>query len=97
MADKPRLLFVVTEDWYFASHRFALARAAKGRGFRCRARHPSELVAPEHRVEGIRVIPLQYMRRSSRHPWVELQVIRELSSLYRDWKPDVVHHVAPSR
>jgi len=94
MADKPRLLFVVTEDWYFASHRFALARAARDAGFDVALATRVSSWRQSIESEGIRVIPLQYMRRSSRHPWVELQVIRELSSLYRDWKPDVVHHVA---
>ena len=28
------LLFVVTEDWYFCSHRLALARAARAAGWR---------------------------------------------------------------
>jgi starch phosphorylase len=31
-----RLLFVVTEDWYFVSHRLALAVAAKAAGYRPR-------------------------------------------------------------
>ncbi len=26
---KPKLLYVVTEDWYFCSHRLPLARAAR--------------------------------------------------------------------
>src|SRR5690606_19077529 len=30
---RPRLLFVVTEDWYFRSHRLALAKAAIAAGF----------------------------------------------------------------
>ena len=28
----PRLLFLVTEDWYFWSHRLSLAEAAKAAG-----------------------------------------------------------------
>ena len=30
---KPKLLFFVTEDWYFCSHRIDLARAAKNAGY----------------------------------------------------------------
>jgi len=29
----PRILYVVTEDWYFLSHRLPMARAAKAAGF----------------------------------------------------------------
>lgn len=94
MAVKPRLLLVVTEDWYFASHRFDLARAARDAGFDVALATRVSSWRGRIEAEGIRVFPLQFMRRSSRQPWVELQAIRELGSLYREWKPDVVHHVA---
>jgi len=29
----PRVLYVVTEDWYFLSHRLPMARAAKAAGY----------------------------------------------------------------
>ena len=29
----PKLLFLVTEDWYFCSHRLPVARAARDAGF----------------------------------------------------------------
>ena len=32
-AEKVRLLYVVTEDWYFLSHRLPMARAARDAGF----------------------------------------------------------------
>ena len=32
-APAPRLLYVVTEDWYFLSHRLPMARAARDAGF----------------------------------------------------------------
>ena len=33
MNTSPKLLFVVTEDWYFVSHRLPLAVAAQKAGF----------------------------------------------------------------
>ncbi len=30
---KKKLLYLVTEDWYFASHRLALAEAARDSGY----------------------------------------------------------------
>ena len=37
MSDRPRLLYLITEDWYFLSHRLDLARAARmwDRGLLC--------------------------------------------------------------
>jgi hypothetical protein len=32
-AARPRILYVVTEDWYFLSHRLPMARAARDAGF----------------------------------------------------------------
>jgi glycosyltransferase involved in cell wall biosynthesis len=94
MADDPRLLFVVTEDWYFASHRLDLARAARDRGFDVAlAARISSCREPIER-EGIRVFPLRFMRRSSRNPIVELRAISELKEIYRSWRPSIVHHVA---
>jgi glycosyltransferase involved in cell wall biosynthesis len=94
MASKPRLLFVVTEDWYFASHRFELARAARADGFDVAI--ATRVSTWRERIEaaGIRVFPLRFMRRSSRNPWIEARAIGELMALYREWRPDVVHHVA---
>ncbi len=60
----PRLLFLVTEDWYFCSHRLPVARAARDAGWRvsvaCRVdRHRAAMER-----EGFRVIPLSLSRRS---------------------------------
>jgi glycosyltransferase involved in cell wall biosynthesis len=94
MAAKGRLLFVITEDWYFASHRFNLARAARDTGFEVALATRVSVWRERVEAEGIRVFPLRFMRRSSRAPWIEGQAIRELAALYRTWRPDIVHLVA---
>jgi hypothetical protein len=33
MPQRPKLLYLVSEDWYFVSHRLALAVAAKAAGY----------------------------------------------------------------
>lgn len=89
----PKLLFFVTEDWYFCSHRLPLAVAAKREGFdvavvtRVR-RHRAEIEAA-----GLRLIPLDLQRRGA-HPWHELKTVRQLVRIYRAERPDIVHHVA---
>jgi len=88
-----KLLFVVTEDWYFCSHRLALARAALEAGFdvtvATRVAHHAEAI----RGAGIGLVAL-VMRRRGIHPLRELATLRELVALYRRECPDIVHHVA---
>lgn len=94
MADKPRLLFVVTEDWYFASHRLDLALAARAAGFDVAVAARVDAWGERIRRDGLQLFPLRYMRRSNRRPWVELRAVAELTTLYRGWRPTIVHHVA---
>jgi glycosyltransferase involved in cell wall biosynthesis len=88
-----KLLFLVTEDWYFCSHRLALGRAAVDAGYdvvvATRVRDHGE----EIRRAGIRVIPLPWRRRST-NVFAELRSLEALVRLYRRERPDVVHHVA---
>lgn len=88
-----KLLFLVTEDWYFCSHRLPIARAARDAGF--------EVVVGTRvgkhglciQQEGFRLIPLA-MRRCSKNPFRELSTILEIIQIYRREQPDLVHHVA---
>jgi len=93
MSDRPRLLYLITEDWYFWSHRLDLARHAAQAGF-------DVLIATrvtEHRDrierEGFKLLPIRLDRRS-RNPIAELAAVLELVRLYRREQPTIVHHVA---
>ena len=74
-SDRPRLLFVVTEDWYFHSHRLALAEAALDAGF-CVA-VATRVDAHRRAIEacGCEVIPLQRLRRRSLNPLREIAAV----------------------
>ncbi len=90
---RPKLLYLVTEDWYFWSHRLPMARAARDAGFAVTVatridRHGDRIAA-----EGFAVQPLSW-RRSSINPLGALAAIREIAALYRRERPDIVHHVA---
>jgi glycosyltransferase involved in cell wall biosynthesis len=93
MRDRPRLLYLITEDWYFWSHRVDLARAARGAGYdvvvATRVTDHGERI----RREGFQLEPLEMVRRS-RNPFREVAAVAELVRLYRRVRPDVVHHVA---
>src|SRR5687768_15162649 len=94
MAAKPKLLYVVTEDWYFVLHWLRLARAARDSGFdvgvAVRVSKCKEPIA----AADLPLFPLNYLRRSSMNPFVETAAVSELTSLYRNWRPSLVHHVA---
>lgn len=93
MKEKKKLLFLVTEDWYFCSHRINLARAALKDGFEVvvatRVRKYGDVITGK----GLRLIPIGLKRRS-KNPFIELISIVEIWKLYYKEKPDIVHHIA---
>ncbi|MBS0183305.1 MAG: glycosyltransferase family 4 protein [Nitrospira sp.] len=93
MSDRPRLLYLITEDWYFWSHRVDLARAAREAGYDVIVATRVTDHGARIRGEGFRLEPLEMVRRS-RHPFREVAAVAELVQLYRRVRPDVVHHVA---
>jgi glycosyltransferase involved in cell wall biosynthesis len=88
-----KLLYFVTEDWYFCSHRLPLAIAARDAGFDVtvvtRVREHGETI----RAAGLTLIPFE-IARSGMNPLRELATLWKLIILYRHIQPDIVHHVA---
>ena len=89
----PRLLFVVTEDWFFLSHRLPMARAAQAAGFEV---HVATNVADGGAAIAREGFVLHSMRfaRGRLAPIETLASIRDLRRLHRQIVPDLVHHVA---
>jgi glycosyltransferase involved in cell wall biosynthesis len=89
----PKLLFLVTEDWFFWSHRLPLARAARDAGFAvivaARVRDHGERI----REEGFILRPLAWKRRGDGLIGA-VRAIIEIARLYRAERPDIVNHVA---
>lgn len=92
-AGAPRLLYLVTEDWYFCSHRLPMARAARDAGFRVAVATRCAGHAQRIRDEGFELYPLRWRRRSL-DPISAARDIAEITALYTELAPDVVHHVA---
>lgn len=90
---RKKLLFLVTEDWYFCSHRLPPARAAKADGFEVVVATRIGQCRAQIEAEGFRVLPIGLSRRG-RNPLRELVSILEIARIYQLEKPDVVHHVA---
>lgn len=93
-ADRPpRLLFLVTDDWYFVSHRLQLAVAAREAGYDVHVATRVEMAGDRIRAAGLTLHPLSW-RRGASSPLAKLAALREIVRLYRNVRPDLVHHVA---
>jgi len=88
-----KILYLVSEDWYFVSHRLALGRAARDAGAEVvvatRVRDHGDAIE----AAGLRLAPIE-IDRSGINPWRDVATIREITALYRRERPDIVHHVA---
>lgn len=88
-----KILFIVSEDWYFVSHRLHLATAAIKDG------HEVLLLSRMSEYKGlinslgIETIDLP-LKRSSRNPFRELKTIYFIFDVISNFKPDLVHAVA---
>jgi len=90
---KPKVLFLVTEDWYFCLHRLSLACALRDNGYdvvvaTCVNDHGAQILA-----EGFKLVPIR-LSRSGWNPFADLLAIAEIVRIYRSEKPDIIHHIA---
>ena len=92
-ARRPKLLFLVTEDWYFWSHRLPVARAARAVGFAVVVATRVRAHGDRIRKEGFALRPLAWHRRGDGLLGAG-RAIAEIAQLYRAERPDLVHHVA---
>jgi glycosyltransferase involved in cell wall biosynthesis len=89
----PKILYLITEDWFFASHFLPMARAAREAGFEIAVATRIGTYADRIGAEGIRVIPLEQERGSSA-PSEIVGYIAHARSIIRDEDPDIVHCIA---
>lgn len=87
------LLFVVTEDSFFCSHRLPLARAAKQAGYRVTVATCFDHHAEAIRCEGFELVPMT-LGRGGFNPIRESLGVLRLARLYRRLRPDLIHHIA---
>jgi glycosyltransferase involved in cell wall biosynthesis len=89
----PRLLYVVTEDWYFLSHRLPMARAARAAGFEVHVATNIGTDADAIEREGFTLHPVRFVR-GRLSPFRSIGTILALRRVRRDVAPAIVHHVA---
>ena len=92
MPKRPKICFLISEYWYFVSHRLPLARACRDMGWDVVVGTRTE---PGTVVEepGIRVVPIDF-HRSGRVPLHELRTLLAIRRLLIREAPDVLHTVA---
>lgn len=89
----PRLLYLVSEDWYFLSHRLPMARAARDAGYEVHVATRVVDGGGSIRSEGFTLHPLTW-RRGSTNPLDFLRAVKQVRTVYRRLAPDLVHQVA---
>ncbi|MGA8953757.1 MAG: glycosyltransferase, partial [Pseudolabrys sp.] len=93
MNSPPILVYLVTEDWYFLSHRLPMALAAQRAGYEVHVATHVVSDGPAIKSYGFQLHPLNW-KRGNMNPLAVLAIIREVRRLYRELEPDLVHHVA---
>jgi glycosyltransferase involved in cell wall biosynthesis len=89
----PRILYVVTEDWYFLSHRLPMARAAKDAGYEIHVATRFNAGKDAIAAEGFIAHALDW-ERGSLSLSHSLGGVIALRKLLRELEPDILHNVA---
>ncbi len=90
---KPKLMYVISEDWFFCSHFLERALAARDAGYDVVVMTRERAHGQEIRAAGFRLLPVNFDRRSI-NPVKEIAVLLRIYFAYRRERPDVLHHVA---
>jgi glycosyltransferase involved in cell wall biosynthesis len=93
ISSRRRLLFLVTEDWYFWGHRLALARAARDAGYTVVVATRVARFGDAISREGFWLEPLRW-RRGSVNPVRLASDVVAVVRLYRRVRPEIAHHVS---
>jgi glycosyltransferase involved in cell wall biosynthesis len=89
---KRKILYLLTEDWFFCSHFIDRAIAAQALGFEVVVVARERMHGQRIRNAGLRFVGLEILR-GSMGPLVELRQLLRILVLYRRERPDIVHQV----
>jgi len=90
---RPKLLYVITEDWFFYSHFMPMARAAMAEGYHVAvaarfAKHREIL-----QEAGITTLDLS-LERGRTNPLGAITIVFQIYRFYRQMRPDILHHIS---
>ena len=88
-----KLLFNITEDWFFCSHFLERALAAKKAGYSIFVLSRLSLNKDILENYGMKFISVPF-RRKSINPIYEIYILIRIILIYKRVRPDIVHHVA---
>lgn len=88
-----RILFAVTEDWYFWSHRKPLSDYLQKLGYKIVLATRFNRYENYLATSGIRGIPIPF-ERSLKRPWRDFRAMMGLWSAVKSDRPDIVHLVS---
>ena len=90
---KKKILFIVSEDWYFVSHRINLAKYAISTGYKvaviCKSTEYRELIEKE----GITFYDWK-LKRGKLNPIRNILYLKQLKTIINEYKPDLMHVVS---
>jgi glycosyltransferase involved in cell wall biosynthesis len=90
---RPKVLYVVTEDWYFRNHRLAHAQLLLESGFDVHLATRSSSAATSVASTGVSIHELN-LGRSSLNPLATARELLALRRIVRKVDPDIIHGVA---
>lgn len=88
-----KILLVISEDWFFLSHRRALGEACLAAGWQVVVATHVTAHGEAIRRAGFQLEPLP-LERGGLNPWRELRCILRLAALLIRHRPDILHSVA---
>ncbi|WP_417841593.1 glycosyltransferase family 4 protein [Terasakiella sp.] len=90
---QPKALIVVSEDWYFLSHRLPLAKRLKAEGYDVALACRFSDKRKEIENHGVRCLSVDF-QRDGISPLKALKTVSALRAIYKQERPDLVVHVA---
>src|ERR1700693_4307640 len=89
----PKILYLVTEDWFFVSHFLPMAQAARDCGLQVAVATRVRAHGERLKAEGFSVIAIE-STRGSFSPLRSLQEFFQALKIVRDERADIVHCIA---
>lgn len=90
----PRLVYLVTEDHYFCSHRWDLAKDAMNRGYEVHVVTNVTEHGERIRHAGFRLHRLYSLHRTQMNPFRDIMAVWEIVKVLRKIRPHILHNVA---
>jgi glycosyltransferase involved in cell wall biosynthesis len=88
-----KLIYLISEDWFFCSHFMERASAARAAGFEVTVVTREQSHGAKIRAAGLKLVPVAFERRNM-NPLVEIRLLLNIYRIYSTEQPDLVHHIA---